>query len=58
MRIDRSQINSCHVFDKIKVDLAVRALEKIYNGDKCARIGGIFTVEEFVFVNCSSTEFS
>ena len=42
MRLDRHQINSCQVFDKIKVDLAVSPLKKINGTDKCAKIGGIF----------------
>ena len=42
MRIDRSRINSCHVFDKIKVDLAVSAWKKVSDKDKCAKIGNRF----------------
>ena len=37
MRLDRPQINSCQVFDKIKVDLAVSPLKKINGKDKCAK---------------------
>ena len=42
MRLDRPQMNSCQVFDKIKVDLAVSPLKKINGKDKCAKIVGIF----------------
>ena len=35
MRLDRPQINSCQVFDKVKVDVVVSALNKNNAKDKC-----------------------
>ena len=42
MRFDRPHINSCQVFDKIKVDLAASAWKKIEDKDLCAKMCGIF----------------
>ena len=56
MRLDRPQINSCQVFDKIKVDLAVSPLKKINGKDKCAKIGGIFHGRRVSIANCGSME--
>ena len=42
MRFDRPHINSCQVFDEIKVDLAASAWKKIDDKDLCAKMCGIF----------------